>query len=71
MYNVKEWIPRDQLIIGRKYRCAARNFEIGTWNGTGFDYMRTKFGCVFPDVEFHWDDDPHYGTVKPLELIDE
>lgn len=65
-----KYIPKDQLVVGAEYRCLARNFEVGTWNGTGFDYMRTKFGQKFPDVEYHWDDGPPHGTVKPIERIE-
>jgi hypothetical protein len=65
------YIPKADLIVGRKYRCLARNFEIGVWNGTGFDYMRYKFGHAFPDVEYHYDDGAPYGTVRPLEIVNE
>ena len=64
-----EYIPKDKLVEGARYRCDARNFEEGTWNGRTFDYMRTKFGQTFPDEELHWDDGPPYGTVKPLEKL--
>ncbi len=63
------WIPREELVVGMTYLCKARNFYIGKWNGKGFDYMRRKFGSVFPDVEYHWDDGAPYGTVKPLQEI--
>ena len=62
-------IKKEDLIVGKEYRCDARNFTIGTWNGKCFDYMRTKFGQTFPDAEFHYDDGAPYGTVKPLEMI--
>lgn len=64
-----KYIPKDQLIIGTQYTCNARNFTVGTWNGEAFDYMRTKFGDTFPDTEYHWDDGPPYGTVKPLKKL--
>lgn len=64
------YIPKDQLVVGAKYECLARNFTEGTWNGEAFDYMRYKWGDTFPDTEFHWDDGPPYGTVKPLTKID-
>jgi hypothetical protein len=66
-----KYIAKPDLIVGRKYRCLARNFDIGVWNGTAFDYLRTKFGQKFMDIEFHYDDGPPYGTVRPLELINE
>lgn len=61
-----DYIKKEDLIIGQKYWCNARNFTIGTWTGDGFDYKRTKFGSTFIDCEFHWDDGPPFGTVKPL-----
>jgi hypothetical protein len=65
-----KYIAKPDLIVGKQYRCLARNFEVGTWNGTGFDYMRYKFGHTFPDVEYHYDDGPPYGTVRPLEIVE-
>ena len=63
------YIPKDKLEVGVEYRCDARNFTIGTWNGEAFDYIRHKFGDTFPDTEFHWDDGPPHGTVKPIEKV--
>ena len=68
--KMTEYIPKDKLIKGKRYKCDARNFGIGTWNGKEFDYMRYKFGDRFPDTEYHYDDGHPYGTVKPLELIE-
>ncbi len=62
-----KWIPKSEMVIGKKYLCKARNFTIGTWNGEAFDYMRKKWDYVFPDKEFHWDDGAPFGTVKPFE----
>jgi hypothetical protein len=64
------YIPKADLIVGKQYRCLARNFEVGTWNGTGFDYLRCKFGHKFMDIEYHYDDGAPYGTVKPLEIFE-
>lgn len=64
-----KWIPVDKLVIGVTYLCKARNFTYGTWNGEGFDYMRTKFGTTYPAVEFHWDTNGAYGTVKPFKIV--
>ena len=50
---MEEYIPKDKLIKGKRYKCDARNFGIGTWNGKEFDYMRYKFGDRFPrEIEF-------------------
>ena len=65
------YIPKHLLIVGERYACDARNFKIGTWNGKSFDYQRLKWGHTFPDIEFHWDDGPPYGTVKPIYIIRE
>jgi hypothetical protein len=61
-----EWIAKEDLVIGKKYKCRARNFDVGTWNGEAFEYHRKKFNTVLKDREFHWDDGAPFGTVKPL-----
>jgi len=66
-----KYLTKDELIVGATYKCKARNFTEGVWNGTNFDYMRYKFGSTFPDTEDHWDEGAPHGTVKPLELIKE
>ncbi|MCK5019386.1 MAG: hypothetical protein KAS32_20175 [Candidatus Peribacteraceae bacterium] len=63
------WIPKNSCIIGSIYLCRARNFTIGVWNGSRFDYARYKFKDIFPDTELHWDEGPPHGTVKPLKHI--
>jgi hypothetical protein len=65
-----KYIKVKDLILGRKYKVDARNFSEATWNGSGFIGLRTKFGSTFEDEELHYDDDPHYGTCKPLEIIE-
>lgn len=67
---MSEYIPKDELIVGKKYLCDARNFSVGTWNGKEFEYMRYKFGDRFPDTEYHYDDGAPYGTVKPFEIFE-
>jgi hypothetical protein len=62
-------IPKKDLIINEIYECDARNFTYGIWNGESFDYLRTKFGDKFWDIEYHWDNGPPYGTVKPIERL--
>jgi hypothetical protein len=65
-----EYLPTTKLQTGKWYYCRARNFEYGRWNGKAFDYLRYKFGQRFPDIELHYDDDPHFGTVRPLREVD-
>jgi hypothetical protein len=71
--GITEYIAKKDLIPGRRYKVAARNFAEATWDGERelFVGLRHKFGATFLDTELHWDDDPNYGTVKPLELIGE
>lgn len=68
---MRHYIPKDEMVIGAKYRCHGRNLGEGTWNGKGLDYIRSKFGHEFPDVEYHWDDGPPHGTCKPIERLDD
>ena len=64
----EDYIKKEDLVVGQRYTCDARNFTVGTWNGVAFDYMRNKFNHWFPDTEDHWDDGPPHGTVKPFEM---
>lgn len=70
MNKNENYIKKEELIVGKKYKCYARNFSVGTWNGESFSYMRSKFGSTFEDTEFHYDDGAPFGTVKPLKLLD-
>lgn len=63
-----KWLKKEDLIINKIYFCRARNFKYGKWNGTTFDYTRNKWVLEFEDVEYHCDDGPPYGTVKPLKI---
>jgi hypothetical protein len=65
-----KWIPKDELVFGETYLCEARNFQYGMWDGEQFVYHRRKFGNVFIDHEYHYDDDAPNGTVKPLKKVD-
>lgn len=64
MEEVIVWIPKEKLQVGMTYRCKARNFEYGIWNGKSFEYTRFKFGYHFQDTDYHWEDG---GTVKPVQ----
>jgi hypothetical protein len=67
----ENYIKKEDLIENEIYECDARNFTYGIWNGEAFEYIRHKFGMkyFFYDQEYHWDDGPPYGTVKPLKHI--
>lgn len=63
-------IPKEKLKKGQVYKCDARNFTYGTWNGEAFEYQRHKFGLTHTDIEFHWDDGAPHGTCKPYEEVE-
>jgi len=61
-------IPMEQCIRGRIYRVHCRNLAVAVYDGEGgFIGIRTKFGSRYLFTEFHWDKDPHLGTVKGME----
>ena len=64
-----EYIKKKDLVKGYLYKCDARNFTLGKWNGEAFEYTRTKFGDTFQDIEYHYDDGPPFGTVKPIRKL--
>lgn len=70
LYMKGEWIPKEEMVDGQVYMCKARNFTLGIWNGEIFEYLRYKFGTTFPDTEYHWDDGPPHGTVKPFKAYE-
>ncbi len=65
-----DYLKREDLIVGQKYKVIGRNFDEAVWNGERFIGMRYKFGEFFETEELHYDDDPKYGTVQPIEPID-
>ena len=64
------YLKRDELVVGKRYKVDARNFSEATWNGEVFEGLRTKFGQTFESTEIHYDDHKPHGTVKPLEVVD-
>ena len=65
--NTEDYIKKDNLKVGQRYNVIARNFRTAVWTGYSFVGQRTKFNMTFDDEEFHWDDGPPHGTVKPIE----
>jgi len=63
------YLKIEELEIGKTYICNARNFTKGKWTGEVFEYERYKFGSIFTDHEYHYDEGSPYGTVKPIELL--
>ncbi len=63
------YLKKEELEDMCVYYCDARNFNIGIWfNGT-MHGLRRKFGDEYIDEEIHYDDDPHFGTCKPLKKL--
>lgn len=60
-----KYLTKEELEVGKYYIVEARNFSLAKWNGAAFVGVRTKWGMRFEDREFHWDDGPPFGTVKP------
>jgi len=66
-------IPLQDCKHRRLYRIDARNIRIGVYDevSRAFFGLRTKFGSIFIDREFHWDyGQGPYGTAKPEEELE-
>lgn len=61
----------EELKVRKVYEVDARNFSVGVWTGEFFIGIRYKMGSTFLDREFHYDSDPHFGTVQPIKEIGE
>lgn len=66
-------IKMEDLKGGYLYKIAARNSNHGIWipERRAFAISRFKFGDNYIFEEYHWDTGTPYGTVKPLEEIEE
>lgn len=64
-------IPREELIVGETYIGSCRNASEAVWNGERFTYMRTKFGCTYPEDINHFQDDDGYDVFVPIKLKNE
>jgi len=64
-----DYLTKEQLIVGKAYAVDGRNFNIAIWDGKKFHGVRYKFGDKFVDEEYHWDDGPPFGTVKPIREL--
>jgi hypothetical protein len=67
-------IPIDQCVVRGVYVVDARNFHLGVFNidheRPNFIGLRTKFDSTYLFGELHYDFDPHFGTCKPLKLVE-
>lgn len=68
-----KYIPISECKDGYLYIIKARNARIGIFEEktNSFLIRRTKFNDIFLTKELHWDTDEHYGTAKPLEVMEQ
>jgi hypothetical protein len=63
-------LTKADMVERGVYRIHSRNLSVGVWDGVGgFIGIREKFGDEYLFREFHWENGPPYGTVKPLEFL--
>ena len=60
-------IPKDKLEIGKTYVGSCRNASEAVWGGEHFTYMRTKFGCTYPEEINHFEDDNGSDLFVPIK----
>ena len=67
-----ELIPMDDLVDRGVYAIRSRNLSTGVWDAErkGFIGIREKFGSHYLFMEYHYDYDPHIGTVSQMEFLD-
>lgn len=58
-------IPIGQLKIGSYYHGSCRNARVARWNGGKFIYMREKFGYVYPEAIYYWEEGHMFDEFKP------
>lgn len=70
--SLKKYIPKEECKLGFVYRICSRNLAYGVYTGHekgGFVGVREKFDSLFLFEEYHWDNGPPFGTVKPIEEV--
>lgn len=63
------FIPKKDCKNRIVYKIHSRNLELGVYDERdgGFIGFREKFGSVYLFKEFHYDNGPPFGTVRPDE----
>lgn len=65
-------IPKEELEVGATYLGECRNAHKAVWKENGrFEYMRTKFGCTYPEEINHFQDDDGYDVYTPIKKIED
>ncbi len=72
MRGEEKYIPKSECKDRVLYRIHSRNLSLGVYRGVtgGFVGIRTKFGSRFLFEEYHYDNGPPYGTVFPVEELE-
>ena len=70
---METYIPLSECKDSCLYRIDARNFSLGVFSeaSNGFVGIRVKFGRRYLFTEYHWDTGESFGTVKPIEVVEE
>lgn len=71
MRQIKNYINKSNLIIGRKYKGTCRNAEEAVWTGVHFIYERCKFGDTYNESINHPEDDNGYDLFYPKEELND
>lgn len=69
---MSDYLPESELEDRRVYEIQSRNLTHGVWVAKkhGFIGIRLKFDRRFLFMEYHYDHDPHVGTVRPVRPLD-
>lgn len=65
--QITDYVKLNECVPRRLYQLRSRNLSLGVYDGQeGFLGLRTKWGHRYVFCEYHWDQGPPVGTVKPL-----
>lgn len=72
MSDAPAYLKLEECKSGCVYELHSRNLSVGVFDGKdGFIGIRKKFGYRYLFKEYHWDQGPPFGTVKPARQIGE
>ena len=73
MQTKTSYIRMKDLKDGYSYKIYARNAYVGVWKEADKGFIISRYKTTLEPsifIEYHWDIDEFYGTVKPIELIE-
>jgi hypothetical protein len=74
MITSQDYLKINQLKNGFSYKIWARHAYVGVWEESRFGFVIGRFKASSVQqlsFEYHWDFDEQFGTVKPIEEIEE